>query len=98
MQNEILLETCCNSNCGIVFGMTEGLKQARLKDGADFYCPRGHAQHYINSEKSKTVKLQKEVGRLARLVTFERRNKERVERQLSATQGVVTKLKKKIKK
>jgi len=41
------IETCCN--CGTPFGIEHTLRMRFLDErpGATFYCPNGHAQHYL---------------------------------------------------
>jgi hypothetical protein len=45
---ELIPETCCN--CGIVFGMPDGLLEQRVKDGKSFWCPVGHGMSYTKKE------------------------------------------------
>lgn len=42
--------------CKVVFGMTEAMYSQRVKDHDLFYCPAGHAQHFLR--KSKEEELQ----------------------------------------
>jgi hypothetical protein len=60
---KLVTETCCN--CGVVFAMAEEFKQECLRetDGKSFYCPAGHAQHYVG--KSDAQKLREAEERLA---------------------------------
>ena len=44
-------ETCCE--CGAAFCMDNDLYLLRQKDHRMFYCPNGHAQHYIGETASE---------------------------------------------
>ncbi len=44
-------ETCCN--CGILFAMPAEIRQRRLREGGDFYCPNGHGQHYTKTTEQQ---------------------------------------------
>lgn len=47
---EFVVEECCN--CGALFAMTKSFKQQRQHDKDWFYCPAGHAQHYMGKSES----------------------------------------------
>lgn len=93
--------------CGVVFGLEQGFQRQRLEDHGQFYCPNGHAQWY----SGKTDKEQ-EIDRLSqelRIVTSSRdfhrsraadeaRAAETARRSAAASRGVVTKVKRRIKK
>lgn len=51
------VERCCN--CGVEWGMTRALRQARLDDGDWFYCPNGHGQHFTRSTKDELREAQR---------------------------------------
>lgn len=44
-------ETCCS--CGIGFCLPTPLYEARVRDHGRFYCPNGHAQHYLGKTKQE---------------------------------------------
>lgn len=69
--------TCCA--CGTTYAMDEVLKELRRKDGAAFYCPNGHGQHFADSEEKQ---LQDRNSKIAEL-----------ESELSDTKTEVTRLK-----
>lgn len=48
---ELIPELC--GDCGLTFGMPDGLYQARLKDGKVWYCPLGHPRHYTERRTLK---------------------------------------------
>ena len=70
-------------NCGVPFGLTNDYDDRRRDDCRTFYCPNGHPQSYSESEADR---LRRELD-AAREATAEAR------RQLAATKGQVTKLK-----
>lgn len=96
---KIIIETCCN--CGITFGMDKAFQQERLNTGKNFYCPNGHSQHYTDSIAAKLKDAEKKAERAhsnakyyTELYQGEQRRHGVTERRLSATKGVVTKMKK----
>lgn len=56
---DLVTETCYR--CGALFAMAADFKDARLRDRRDFFCPNGHAQHYIG--KTDTEKLKESKAR-----------------------------------
>lgn len=38
------------ASCGTVFAIEQELRQQRVKDGGDFYCPNGHVNVYRETE------------------------------------------------
>ena len=83
--NETLeTEQCCN--CGIWFAIPQAVQKRLLENGALFYCPNGHSQHYTKTEIQKLREnLAAEESRhrstLSRL-NEEKAERERVERKL----------------
>jgi DNA-binding XRE family transcriptional regulator len=61
------------------FAMTRDFNDRRLKDRADWFCPRGHAQHYIG--KSEEQKLREEVERQRQMREAEEARRLRVEQE-----------------
>lgn len=51
---DLITETCYS--CGVLFAMTEDFKNNRLKDRKSFYCPSGHAQHYLGETDTERLK------------------------------------------
>jgi hypothetical protein len=47
---EFKMESCCK--CHMVFMMAMSYYRAKKADGSSFYCPVGHAQHYVDTELS----------------------------------------------
>ena len=54
---KLVIETCCN--CSIAFAMPDDLQERALRDhSVTFYCPRGHAQHYMGETEAQKLKRQ----------------------------------------
>lgn len=86
-----LFQRCIN--CGVEFGVTDYFDDRRRADKQSFYCPNGHPQAYVKSEADRQ---RERADGLAAQVTHLRDQREAAERQLSATRGQVTKLRKRI--
>lgn len=50
--------------CGTNFALTNDFQAERLRDRAEFFCPNGHAQHYIG--KTEEERLREELERTKR--------------------------------
>jgi hypothetical protein len=93
---QLVTQTCCD--CGVMFAMPEALRERALQHrgpaGHQFYCPNGHAQHYLGKTdlEKANVQLQWERERAARLSA----ELEQTTASLRAQRGVTTKLKKRI--
>lgn len=87
---------CCV--CGIVFAVSRDFRDARLKDRTSWYCPLGHSQHF--TEKSEVEKLREELAqktqRLQATLEWERSRVLTLDRRLSATRGLVTRIKNRV--
>jgi hypothetical protein len=86
-------ETCYK--CNVTFGLNSEQRDRLKRTHNDFYCPNGHAQHFVG--KSDVEKLQEEQLRLNQIITQEREAKEHYqlkyagkERELVATKGHLT--------
>lgn len=93
--------TCCHAGCGITFAVPDRWNKCRHDDHEWFYCPNGHRQHY--SGDSEEDKLRRERDRLAQRIAErddeiarQREARQATERQLSATRGVVTRIKNRV--
>lgn len=94
-QGTLVVEECYNCSC--MFGMPQDFYAHCRNTGESFYCPHGHKQYYTTP---KITKLRRELERaerqrdLAREATRNEAIRRRgTERQLSATRGVVTRVK-----
>ena len=92
----LISEVCCR--CGICFGVPSEFLNNRIKDKAQFYCPNGHGQSYVESEADKVRReMQKQLDAEKNRVEFLRRENESKKRELIATKGKLTKVKNRIK-
>jgi hypothetical protein len=82
-------ETCVD--CGVAFAMPKELLERRREDKASFYCPNGHSMAFRESEADRLRRLLKNAEATA---DWERETRQGIERRLTATRGVVTKLRK----
>jgi hypothetical protein len=94
---ELVTETCYS--CGVLFAMAKEYRQKRLDDHDNFYCPNGHGQQYTGeTQREKAARLERELEAQRRSAAEERRwygtRLAERDRSLSATRGVVTKLRK----
>lgn len=91
-------ERTCPS-CGILYSAPSKWWDEQRKTGGVFYCPNGHARHFIKG-KSEADKLREELSReRQRLAEYndalrsEREKREAAERREAAQKANVTKLK-----
>lgn len=87
-------EECCE--CGVAFAFPSTLyeKLAKRKPGTAFYCPNGHAQHYLG--ESWETKLRREKQRreqMAAQVQDAENRADRERRSAAAYKGAATRLK-----
>ncbi len=103
MKGEIdfTLKHCCD--CGTPFYMTTSIYNRRYRDHTVFYCPNGHGQSFTG--KTEEQKLREQLAAVEKNKDYyqgeadrQRRNREQVERRLSAMKGQVTKANNKLKK
>lgn len=91
------LETieCCK--CHILFAVPKDFndEQLRRKEDGEFYCPNGHAQHYIGECEESRLKRQLRDEQQCCIAAREETN--RIERKLWGTRGWAKKLEKKVK-
>lgn len=50
------LETITCYKCAVLFAVPGKFKQKRREDGASFWCPAGHCQHYTETEVTRLKK------------------------------------------
>lgn len=86
--------------CGAIFAVPKKVDLRRREDGKTWHCPNGHARHYRDSEVDRLkAALVKESARRARAESradLRLANARRLERRLSATQAVITRMKRRI--
>jgi uncharacterized C2H2 Zn-finger protein len=95
------------AGCGVIFAVTRDYEERRREDAKGFYCPNGHVCSWQESKADKLAKqLADEQRRRARIekdrsfyqetLRKERERHEHTGRRLAATQGVVTRTKRRI--
>ncbi len=67
---EIILESETCIACGVIFAMPRQLRQRRLEDHGEFYCPNGHGQRFIG--KTEAEKLRDQLAREQNALAIER--------------------------
>ena len=88
----VTLEPVTCYRCSVIVVIPSDMYKNRLEDQKEWYCPNGHSQHFIGeTEAEKYQRLWKaEQNRLA----AERSQHDQTKASLTATKGVVTKLRK----
>lgn len=93
-------EECCN--CGITFAMPRDFQQRMIGEpGTNFYCPSGHAQHYVaktdaQRERERAEKAERELKFAEARESAQRREREAAERSARAYRGHLTRLRNRI--
>lgn len=102
VETQLVTETCCRSDCGILFAVPADWQARRRRDHTSFYCPNGHPQSY--TAKTESEQLRDELERTKRSLGWETDRRKRAEegamnlaRSRSALRGQVTRLKNKAK-
>lgn len=94
----MVTDDCCI--CGVIFAMPTSLQTERLRDGGTFYCPNGHAQHYVETkEQQLEQELQQAKDRLDAERGWTRKLTEDLgseQRRHAATKGQLTKTRNRI--
>lgn len=90
----------CRADIALSDAFYDTLK--RQREEGTFYCPYGHAQHFVSGETPEQ-KLRRERDRLAQqiaerddAVRQQARRADQAERRLSATRGVVTRIRNRV--
>lgn len=89
---------CCT--CGVVFALPDGVEEARREDGKSFFCLNGHEQVFRPSENTKLKKrittLKQQLEHTGAVMQSHVSDNKLLKLRLAATQGVVTKMRKKL--
>ncbi len=85
---KLATEDCCN--CGVVFAMPDSMQRRVQANGAYFYCPNGHPQHYTESDVQR---LEKQLGRAEADREFYRKGRDGALDALSAANKEAKRLK-----
>ena len=88
------LETISCYSCAILFAMPEQMCKRRLEDKHNFYCPNGHAQHFLNKSKEEQLRAELEIER--NRADYNHKEYQRVARSLTAQRCVTTRIKNRI--
>ncbi len=87
-------------DCGVPYGLDSAFQKRRKADGRRWYCPNGHGISYSESELDIARKEAQVNERRRKSAELEldrtRADRDVAKRRLSATQGVVTRQKKRI--
>jgi hypothetical protein len=99
LQTTLEIQVC--AACGITFAMPDHFVETRREDHKTYYCPNGHYLHF--PQQSDAEKAQAEAEKYKRLWKQEQRyaanvlnERNAAQKQLSATKGQMTKLKKRV--
>jgi hypothetical protein len=83
--------------CAMTFGLTADFIQRRRNDGANFYCPNGHTNHYRENEQDRIRqerdRLKQQTAQYEDWLKEERERRETAERSASARKGQITRMK-----
>lgn len=96
IQTSFTIIYCCN--CGAAFAVPDNVHLAWHEKGASFFCPNGHAQSYTESMKKKLDRALKDRDRFQGYYNQETDSHRHTKKRLAATQGVVTRTKKRVSK
>lgn len=93
--------TCCQKDCGIIYGLEQGFANYRRQDKRTFYCPNGHPQFFPGKTESDLLK--EELARQKQRTTWAEANAsdawdkvEKEKHKSRALKGVLTKTKNRI--
>jgi hypothetical protein len=87
---ELVHQQC--GKCGVSFGLESRYYNNRHDDHDTFYCPNGHGRAFL--AESEAERLRRLLKNAEATADWERDTRQGIERQLTATRGVVTKLRK----
>lgn len=94
---KMVVEDCCS--CNMQFGLPEYYYDQKKADGETFSCPNGHKQHYgksdISQANEKIRTLKHELRMSQNQNDYNKKRATSAKKSLSATRGVVTRLKNK---
>jgi hypothetical protein len=88
---ETVLQPHTCKSCGVLFALPREFTEQRRNDGQTWYCPNGHQWVYRDTE---VMRLRRALEQQEANAEWYRDQLSASERSLSATRGVVTKLRK----
>lgn len=97
----LVVQSCCN--CGLNFGVDAAYDLERRANRDTFYCPAGHALHYLGKTEAEKAREEAERQRqlkesYIRLANDRTEQRDYARRQAAAARGVVTRVKRRIGK
>jgi hypothetical protein len=97
--NKLEQVVCCE--CGVMYAIPALLRQQKLKDHSNFYCPNGHKQYYAGQTEEDRLRKeleakQAELDRKQRLLMEQLELRTAAERSAIAYKAQTTKLKNRI--
>jgi hypothetical protein len=102
LSTEAVTMTCSHDGCGIVYSVPKLWRDERRTDHATFYCPNGHQRWFptgtsdMERAKAETEALQRRLEAARADAALHYDEKRAAMRRLSATQGVVTRTKRRV--
>jgi hypothetical protein len=107
LKTEVAFEPITCGVCGVQFALTEVHVRYLQDHGATFYCPNGHPRAYVEPAvtrlekelRAKQTELDRQKIRLSQAeadARWEHSRAEETKRRLSATRGVVTRIKNRV--
>jgi hypothetical protein len=78
--------------CSVIFGLPSEFYRHRVEDHKDWYCPNGHSQQFIGETEAEKYKRLFNAAKDREAAA--RAERDQVQASLTATKGVVTKLRK----
>lgn len=94
LNNMINAGSCCVCKC-IIYLPKDLYNSAKHSESISFYCAYGHKQHYPQGE-TELDKVRRERDRLQQQIAWKEERLLHKERQLNATRGVVTRIKRRV--
>lgn len=89
---QFVVEECIN--CGIPFAMSEHLQRELKRNHKNFYCPCGHAQHYVGMTEEQ--RLRNQLTNQTMSTEYHRHRANRLEGTNRAIRGHLTRKKKEL--
>lgn len=84
-------------SCAVIYAIPDRMERERREDGKGFYCPNGHSLTFdgeIHKLRKRLASVEKDVQWYKDAEKSEREQRQQAERSLTATKGVVTKMRK----
>ena len=97
----LVIETCCHETCGMTFAMPDAFHRQKRRDHTNWYCPRGHSQHYTGESDLEAAKRREAAARSRESAAWAAAGAARdqaraAQRSISALRGHLTRVRNKI--